>query len=178
MPRSGYQVFTDSNTKVVSAYGGSGPSGGGGAKAGRVKVDKVEFTMGSSAGAGSGEFHKYLGARNREKERIEEMEQSAKVEEEKRAFAERVERNRLEAEERTRRNAEKRKKLKMKKEMRKKRRTLGGSEEDGEDGDSDEEVSGNGNGGGAAVSEQAEGEDSAVVVAPAETLLPSSTEAV
>jgi hypothetical protein len=120
MPRTSFQVFTDTTTKIVNAYGGTGE-----ANQGKVPVDTVIFTLGSSAGAGSGEFHKYLGARNREKDRIEKIELSSAMEEEKVKFAAKIEQNRREAEERTKRNAEKRKKLKQKKIIRKKQKIEG-----------------------------------------------------
>lgn len=118
MPRVSHQAFTDSNTKVVNAYGpGDGGKGGG-----KVTINRTEFTMGSSAGANSGDFHKYIGARNRERERVEELDKSAQLEEERQAFAAKVLQNKLEADERTRKNAEKRKKKKEKESMRKKMR--------------------------------------------------------
>ncbi|RYH17667.1 DUF1168 domain-containing protein [archaeon] len=180
MPRVSHQTFTDSNTKVVNAYGpGDGGKGGGkvvinrteftmgssaGANSGdfhKVVINRTEFTMGSSAGANSGDFHKYIGARNRERERVEELDKSAELAEERQAFTAKVQQNKLEADERTRKNAEKRKKKKEKEVMRKKMRKTEDShsndgqasigekgltgrreddDNDGEDHDSDHEV--------------------------------------
>lgn len=144
MPKTSYQVFTDANTKIVTGYSGIGASSGdNGSK--RVVIEKIENMHGSAAGAGSGEFHMYLGARKREKDRIEEMEQQKKIEEEKNSFAQKVERNRLEAEMRTQKNREKRFKMK---ERARKRQKLGhqgevrgedaADEEGADDGDNDE----------------------------------------
>ncbi len=71
-----------------------------------VTVEKVNNVMGSTAGAGSGEFHLYRHGRRREMARVEGMEREA-VEDEKQAlFEERVESKRKECEERTLKNAE------------------------------------------------------------------------
>jgi len=109
MPKPTFQVFSDTNTKVISGYTAPVP--------GKTKViiDKIETVMGTQAGAGSGEFHMYLNSRNREKFRIENIESEKKKEEAEMAFKEKIERNKLLDEERLKRNVEKRKKLKEKK---------------------------------------------------------------
>ncbi|KIW58493.1 hypothetical protein PV05_03005 [Exophiala xenobiotica] len=75
----------------------------------------VANVQGSSAGAGSGEFHVYKASRRREYERLRLMDEEAKKEEEN-AKWEREERERRERdEEKTRKNREKRNKKKGKK---------------------------------------------------------------
>jgi hypothetical protein len=105
---SSLQVFSDVNTKVVSGYKETDSNK-------RVKTDKVENVQGSCAGAGSGEFQKYLHARKREQDRLEELEINYKKTEEEKAFFDRVQKNLLEDELRTKKNAEKRKRKKEKK---------------------------------------------------------------
>ena len=108
MSRANISFHTNITTKKVNAYADSNK---------RVKVDKVDHTMGSSAGAGSSEFSIYLNARNREKERITSIEETAKEEETKIKFAEKIELNRKEALEKTKKNAEKRNKKKLKRKL-------------------------------------------------------------
>ncbi|PWN96144.1 DUF1168-domain-containing protein [Tilletiopsis washingtonensis] len=55
----------------------------------RAPRDMIKNVSGSSAGAGSGEFHVYKHARRREYERVKLMEDKAKKEEETAAFAKR-----------------------------------------------------------------------------------------
>jgi len=107
--------FTNEKTKLVGGYAAAagGAEGVGAPKAPRP--DKVENVMGSTAGAGSCDFHLYRAARSREVSRLESLESADAIEQERAAFAERVDQNRKEAEERTKRNAEKRKKRKRKK---------------------------------------------------------------
>jgi Protein of unknown function (DUF1168) len=107
--------FSNERTKLVGGYVAAtgGAEGVGAPKAPRP--DKVENVMGSTAGAGSCEFHLYRAARSREVSRLESLESADALEQERAAFAERVDKNRQEAEERTKRNAEKRKKRKRKK---------------------------------------------------------------
>mmetsp|Transcript_26763 Transcript_26763/g.48817 ORF Transcript_26763/g.48817 Transcript_26763/m.48817 type:complete len:213 (-) Transcript_26763:119-757(-) len=80
-----------------------------------VTVDKVNNVMGSTAGAGSGDFHHYRHCRRREVERIDGMERDAVREEELKEFEDRVELKRKDCEERTRKNAEKRRRKKANK---------------------------------------------------------------
>ena len=109
------QGFTNEKTKLVGGYAAAagGAEGVGAPKAPRP--DKVENVMGSTAGAGSCDFHLYRAARSREVSRLESLESADAIEQERAAFAERVDKNRQEAEERTKRNSEKRKKRKRKK---------------------------------------------------------------
>ncbi|KIX96563.1 uncharacterized protein Z520_07829 [Fonsecaea multimorphosa CBS 102226] len=84
----------------------------------------VANVQGSSAGAGSGEFHVYKASRRREYERLRAMDEEAKKEEENEKW-EREERERREKdEEKTRRNRERRNKRKGKKD--KEKQTDGG----------------------------------------------------
>jgi len=139
MPKPTFQVFSDTNTKVISGYTAPVP--------GKTKViiDKIETVMGTQAGAGSGEFHMYLNSRNREKFRIENIESEKKKEEAEMAFKEKIERNKLLDEERLKRNVEKRKRLKEKKLKvmnKKKKMTKEGATDvraDGKDEDIDED---------------------------------------
>ena len=142
MPKPTFQVFSDTNTKVISGYTAPVPGKT------KVVIDKIETVMGTQAGAGSGEFHMYLNSRNREKFRIENIESEKKKEEAEMAFKEKIERNKLLDEERLKRNVEKRKRLKEKKlkVMNKKKKEVttdiraGGKDEDkDEDDDSDTE---------------------------------------
>ncbi|KAK7413162.1 hypothetical protein QQX98_007988, partial [Neonectria punicea] len=75
----------------------------------------VTNVQGSSAGAGSGEFHVYKASRRREYERLREMDQDVKRDKDHIQFEkEKAERERRD-EERTRKNREKREKLKARK---------------------------------------------------------------
>ncbi|KAK4179933.1 hypothetical protein QBC36DRAFT_298005 [Triangularia setosa] len=75
----------------------------------------VTNVQGSSAGAGSGEFHVYKAARRREYERLRQMEEETAAEKAQREFEEeRLERIRKD-EEKTRKNREKRNKKKQNK---------------------------------------------------------------
>ena len=75
----------------------------------------VANVQGSSAGAGSGEFHVYKAARRREYERLRDMDAQVRREREGREFESgREERERRDAE-RTRKNREKRDKMKARK---------------------------------------------------------------
>ncbi len=81
---------------------------------GSAPPEIVQNVQGSSAGAGSGEFHVYKASRRREYERLRGMEEEVRNEEE----GEKWEREKREREERdrekTRKNREKRERLKMK----------------------------------------------------------------
>lgn len=93
----------------------------------RQPHDAPEFVrnvMGSSAGAGSGEFHVYRHLRRKEYARQKYIDQSAVQDQLDAEFRERVERNRREAEERT---AKKRAKRHRRKQKLKERKTTGKS---------------------------------------------------
>ncbi|CCG82450.1 protein of unknown function [Taphrina deformans PYCC 5710] len=72
--------------------------------------DFVSSTQGSSAGAGSGEFHVYKASRRRELERLAEMDALNREEKDQLAFERNRERTRREDEERTEKNRLKREK--------------------------------------------------------------------
>jgi hypothetical protein len=75
----------------------------------------VTNVQGSSAGAGSGEFHVYKASRRREYERLREMDDAVRREKDQEEFVkEKTDRDRRD-EERTRKNREKREKLKARK---------------------------------------------------------------
>ena len=75
----------------------------------------VANVQGSSAGAGSGEFHVYKASRRREYERIGRMEAEVKEEQEKEEWERKVEEMKRKDEERTQKNSEKRAKAKARK---------------------------------------------------------------
>lgn len=68
----------------------------------------VANVQGSSAGAGSGEFHVYKASRRRENERLRAMDEEAKKEEENAKWERELEEKRKRDEERTSKNREKR----------------------------------------------------------------------
>lgn len=108
------QTFSDQNTKVVAASEITSTNDKIEAKK-RLVVEKVDNVMGSTAGAGSGEFDVYRAARRREMTRLDAIEIQQKAEDEAKSFAEKVARNKAEADSKTAKNVEKRNKKKMKK---------------------------------------------------------------
>lgn len=110
----------------------------------------VRNVMGSSAGAGSGEFHVYRHLRRKEFARQKQIEQKSKVEEMDEAFANKLLQNKLDAESKT---AKKRAKRLKKKQKAKQRRLnpkstltddkLNSSEDESSDGDNGEAPSAN-----------------------------------
>ena len=72
----------------------------------------VANVQGSSAGAGSGEFHVYKASRRREYERLKQMDEEVRLETEKEEFESKAEELRRKDEERTEKNRRKRNKNK------------------------------------------------------------------
>lgn len=93
------------------------PSGAGQDPARRLPLppEIVTNVQGSSAGAGSGEFHVYKAARRREYERLRVMDEEVRRESEAREFAEKKSEAERKDDEKTRRNREKREKMKARK---------------------------------------------------------------
>ncbi|KUI67206.1 PRKR-interacting protein 1 [Cytospora mali] len=75
----------------------------------------VTNVQGSSAGAGSGEFHVYKAARRREYERLRVMDEEVRQEKEAEEFARKREELERRDDDKTRRNREKREKMKARK---------------------------------------------------------------
>eukprot|EP00947_MAST-08B_sp_MAST-8B-sp1_P001705 g1705.t1 len=78
------------------------------------KVDVVDNVSGSTAGAGSGEFHVYRAQRRREYERLAKMDADHAKSQAAASFQASLDKNRAECEEKTRARAEKRKRKKLK----------------------------------------------------------------
>lgn len=119
------QTYSDTNPMVVklpydeaaakSSAGQDDSSDARGPRHGAgYTVERVNNVMGSTAGAGSGDFHHYRHTRRREMMRMENMEKDATEDQAEEDFAARVEAKRKECQERTRRNAEKRKRKRQK----------------------------------------------------------------
>ncbi|KAL8775520.1 MAG: hypothetical protein Q9209_000016 [Squamulea sp. 1 TL-2023] len=75
----------------------------------------VANVQGSSAGAGSGEFHVYKASRRREYERIKQMEEQVAKEKADEEYGRKIEEARRKDEERTSKNKKKREKMKARK---------------------------------------------------------------
>ncbi|CAH7257394.1 PRKR-interacting protein 1 [Phodopus roborovskii] len=86
----------------------------------RPPPEFVRDVMGSSAGAGSGEFHVYRHLRRREYQRQDYMDAMAEKQKLDAEFQKRLEKNKIAAEEQTAKRRKKRQKLKEKKLMAKK----------------------------------------------------------
>ena len=96
-------------------------------------VEKVNNVMGSTAGAGSGDFHHYRHTRRRELLRIEHMDKAAEEAEADESFAARVQAKRKECEERTRKNAEKRRRKRHKRNAEKEKAAEGQARHEAEE---------------------------------------------
>jgi len=111
----------------------------------------VRNVMGSSAGAGSGEFHVYRHLRRKEMARLKYIELQAHKDELDQRYHDRLEANRRLAEERTAKKRAKRLKKKQKAKMKKRRQNNPNQNDDtrsGCDSDSDDSESENGTSGG------------------------------
>lgn len=91
----------------------------------------VTNVQGSSAGAGSGEFHVYKAARRREYERLRVMDEEVRKEEDQREFEEKRREKEEEDKRKTERNRAKREKMKARKDKAKKGTKGGGKPADG-----------------------------------------------
>lgn len=93
----------------------------------------VANVQGSSAGAGSGEFHVYKASRRREYERLRLMDEEVKKEEDEKTFRERKEEQEKKDREKTEKNRLKREKQKARKAKQKKgqKGDSGGSDKEG-----------------------------------------------
>ncbi|PKS10442.1 hypothetical protein jhhlp_002193 [Lomentospora prolificans] len=85
------------------------------ARAAPLPPDIVTNVQGSSAGAGSGEFHVYKAARRREADRLRRMDEEARKEKEQEEFEREKRARESKDDEKTRKNREKREKMKARK---------------------------------------------------------------
>lgn len=102
----------------------------------RAPPEFVRDVMGSSAGAGSGEFHVYRHLRRREYQRQDFLDKMAAKQGKDVDYLKKLEQNQVEAEERTAKRRKKREKLKLKKLLAKKAKMEGKEKKDGDE-DSD-----------------------------------------
>ncbi|KAF9919511.1 hypothetical protein BGZ65_012071 [Modicella reniformis] len=82
-------------------------------KGNKEPKDYVKNVQGSSAGAGSGEFHVYRAGRRREYARLKNMELESKEEREQREYEEKIQEMRTQDEEKTEKNRTKRQRRKQ-----------------------------------------------------------------
>ncbi|KAM8846253.1 PRKR-interacting protein 1 homolog [Synchiropus picturatus] len=105
----------------------------------RAPPEFVRDVMGSSAGAGSGEFHVYRHLRRREYQRQDFLDRMSVKQKKALAYLDKVEQNKKDAEERTAKRRKKRDKLKQKKLMAKKAKLDSKSKEEGNKSSSEDE---------------------------------------
>ena len=89
----------------------------------------IRNIWGSSAGAGSGDFHVYRGVRRREYARQKHTKEQSEKEEKDDEYHRKVEQNRKDADQKTAKKRAKREKKKKRKQMNKKRKVEGKAEE-------------------------------------------------
>ncbi|XP_067113527.1 PRKR-interacting protein 1 homolog [Osmerus mordax] len=98
----------------------------------RAPPEFVRDVMGSSAGAGSGEFHVYRHLRRREYQRQDFLDKMTEKQRKDLDYLDKVEENKLAADERTAKRRKKREKLKQKKLMTKKSKLASTQDEETE----------------------------------------------
>ncbi|XP_008285599.1 PRKR-interacting protein 1 homolog [Stegastes partitus] len=106
----------------------------------RAPPEFVRDVMGSSAGAGSGEFHVYRHLRRREYQRQDFLDKMAEKQDNDQDYLDKVEQNKQAAEDRTAKRRKKRDKLKQKK-MQAKKAKLEAKNKKDDDGDKSSESS-------------------------------------
>lgn len=105
----------------------------------RAPPEFVRDVMGSSAGAGSGEFHVYRHLRRREYQRQDFLDKISEKQSKDEEYLEKLERNKEAAEERTAKRRKKREKMKQKKLLAKKAKRETKSKKEGDDKSSESE---------------------------------------
>ncbi|KAM6970372.1 PRKR-interacting protein 1 homolog [Aplochiton taeniatus] len=104
----------------------------------RAPPEFVRDVMGSSAGAGSGEFHVYRHLRRREYQRQDFLDKMTDKQKKDLDYIDKIEVNKLEADDRTAKRRKKREKLKLKKLMAKKAK-LDANKQDSEESSSSQD---------------------------------------
>lgn len=118
---SSVQAYADNNTGVRKVPYEQAAAASGGEPKAFVQPEKVVNPYGSTAGAGSGDFHVYRHARNRELQRQKNMELSAQEQEAEEKFQKEQAANKQWEEERT---AKRRKKRERQKSAKKRKQNL------------------------------------------------------
>lgn len=123
---SSVQAYTDQQNTRTTAYEQEKGSGAG------VKTEKVHNPYGSTAGAGSGEFHVYRHARNREQERLKVLDEKEIEETQEHEYQDKIQSWKSEEEKNLNKKRKKRARAKSSK-MRKKNLSLSGVRDSKED---------------------------------------------
>ncbi|KAG0080752.1 hypothetical protein BGZ90_011400 [Linnemannia elongata] len=109
----------------------------------REPKDYVKNIQGSSAGAGSGDFHVYRAGRRREYARLKQMDEESKEEREQREYEEKIQAKKAEDEEKTEKNRNKRQRRKQRaNNNRQNKKRADARSDDEEEGGSDKEDKG------------------------------------